>query len=188
MVGYAFCASFCTHSASVKILERLVSMGEDVVPIISERSAVTDTRFGKAQDFLTRVEDICSRRAVLTVEEAEHFGAVAPLDALVISPCTGNTLAKIACGISDSVVSLAAKAHLRCDRPLLISLASNDAMSQNLKNIAAMLTRKSVYFVPLVQDDPQKKPHSLVADTSLFFESYDAMRNSRQLRPLFLTR
>ncbi len=186
MIGYAICASFCTHSASLSLLEKIVESGEDVVPIISERCVATDTRFGKAKDLLARTEEICSRRAVLTVEEAEHFGSIAPLEYLIISPCTGNSLAKLANGISDGVVTMAAKAHLRCDRPLLISLASNDAMSQNLKNISTLLERKSVYFVPMLQDDPVKKPHSLVASSSMLLESYEAMKNGKQLRPLFL--
>lgn len=187
MIGYAFCGSFCTLRSSMDVLRKLRSRGEDIVPIMSERVISTDTRFGKAEDFLREAEEICGRKVISTVEDAEPFGSIAPLDYMIISPCTGNTLAKLASGISDGAVTMAAKAHLRCDRPLLIALASNDAMSQNLKNIAAMLTRKSVYFVPMLQDDPIKKPHSLVAKRELIEEAFCKMKEKEQLRPVFLT-
>ena len=118
--------------------------------------------------------------------EAEPLGPSMPLEALIIAPCTGNTLAKMAHGITDTAVTMAAKAHLRCDRPLLIALATNDAMSQNLGNIGALLNRKSVYFVPMKQDSPKKKPHSLVADFSRLEESFYEMKHDAQIRPLFL--
>ncbi len=185
MIGYAFCGSFCTHSDSVGQLERLVGLGYDVVPILSENAYSTDTRFGKASDFVTRVEGICKKRAVHTIKEAEPFGP-SPLEALIICPCTGNTLAKIASGISDTAVTMAAKAHLRADGPLLIALASNDAASQNLKNVATLLARKSVYFLPMRQDNPQGKPHSLVADFARLPLAFEAMLSGVQLRPLFV--
>ena len=163
-------------------------MGEDVVPIFSEHCLSCDTRFGAAFEFKRRAEEICGRSAVTKIEEAELFGSKSPLEYLIISPCTGNTLAKIANGISDGTVSLAAKAHLRCDRPLLIALSSNDAMSQNLKNIAALITRRNVYFVPMIQDDPKNKPHSLVSDSSLIKEAFRSMKLKEELRPLFLER
>ena len=186
MIGYAFCASFCTLESSLKNLEEIKLMGENVVPIMSERCAETDTRFGKARDFITRIENICERRVVTSIVEAEKFGAISPLDYLIISPCTGNTLAKLACGITDGVVTMAAKAHLRCDRPLLIALSTNDAMSQNLKNIGTLLARKNVYFAPMLQDDPKGKPHSLVTDRTKIKDAFLAMKNGEQIRPLFL--
>lgn len=186
MIGYAFCGSFCTFSDSLSELERLVLAGYDVQPIMSEKAYSTDTRFFVAKDFIKKVEEICSKSVIHTVEDAEPFGARRPLEYLVISPCTGNTLAKIANGVTDTAVTMAAKAHLRCDRPLLIALASNDAMSQNLANIARLITRKSVYFLPLFQDDPKNKPHSLVADFSRLSDGFSAMKEGRQLRPLFL--
>ena len=187
MIGYAMCASFCTLKSSVKILEEIRGTGEEIVPILSEKCAATDTRFGKASDLVQRVENICGRKIVSDIVEAEKFGSLIPLDYLIISPCTGNTLAKLASVITDGVVTMAAKAHLRCDRPLLIALATNDAMSQNLKNIATLLSRKSVYFTPMRQDDPQGKPHSLVADAEKIKEAVSAMKKSEQLRPLFLS-
>ena len=185
MIGYAFCGSFCTLSESLTYLEELCSQGEDVLPIISENAYSKDTRFFLAEDFILRVRSITGKEPVHTIEEAEPLGPRMPLEALIIAPCTGNTLSKLANGITDTSVTMAAKAHLRCDRPLLIALASNDAMSQNLSNIARLVTRRSVYFVPMKQDDPKGKPHSLVSDFSLIPECLFAMRKGEFLRPLF---
>lgn len=186
MLGYAFCGSFCTFSASFSVLERLIADGYEVQPIMSENAYSTDTRFQAADVFARRVESLCKREIIHTSKDAEPLGPAMPLDAMIIAPCTGNTLAKIASGITDTAVTMAAKAHLRCDRPLLIALASNDAMSQNLANIGTLLMRKAVYFVPMVQDSPTNKPHSLVADMEKIPEALVAMSELRQLRPLFL--
>ena len=186
MIGYALCGSFCTLSRSVEILTRLKEKGYDILPIMSEITATTDTRFGKASDFITRVESICGRPIIRTIPEAEPLGPARPLEALVICPCTGNTLAKLANGITDTPVCMAAKAHLRSDRPLLITLASNDALSANLRNVGTLLSRKSVYFTPLRQDDPLSKPHSLVADFSKVPEALEKALRGEQMRPLFL--
>jgi dipicolinate synthase subunit B len=186
MLGYAFCGSFCTFGASFEVLSRLVAAGAEVQPIMSECAYATDTRFQSAEEFRLRVEELCGRKIIHTVKDAEPLGPKMPLSTLVIAPCTGNTLAKLAQGITDTAVTMAAKAHLRADRPLLIALASNDAMSQNLANIATMLNRKSVYFVPLLQDDPKNKPHSLVADMSKIPEALEKLKSGEQMRPLFL--
>ncbi len=186
MLGYAFCASFCTFSKSISALAELVAAGYEIQPIVSERAYSTDTRFYKAADFVARVETTAGRKIIHTVEDAEPLGPKMPLDELIIAPCTGNTLAKIANGITDSAVTMAAKAHLRADRPLLIALATNDAMSQNLANLGRVITRRSVYFVPMHQDDTENKPYSLVADMERIPEALAAMREGRQLRPLFL--
>ena len=186
MIGYAFSGSFCTLSNSFAELEWLVSAGYDIQPIMSETVYSTDTRFFKAVDLIKKTEELCSKKVIHTIEDAEPLGAKTPLEYLIISPCTGNTLAKIANGITDTAVTMAAKAHLRCDRPMLIALASNDAMSQNLANIAKLITRKSVYFLPLLQDDPKNKPHSLVADFSRLGEGFLAMEAGKQLRPIFI--
>ncbi len=185
MIGYAFCGSFCTLSASLSAMEKLRASGAELLPILSENTYTTDTRFFKAEEFLKRAEEIAGRPAVTKITETELFGAHTPLDGLIIAPCTGNTLAKLANGITDTSVTMAVKAHLRCDRPTLIALASNDAMSQNLKNIAMLLQRRSVFFVPLVQDSPEGKPHSLVADFSLLCDAFEAMKLGMQMRPLF---
>ncbi len=191
MIGYALCGSFCTHARSLIVLRRLREAGYDILPILSPVAAETDTRFGRAADLLRTVEDICGRPPVTTIAEAEPLGPACPLDALVVAPCTGNTLAKLARGVTDTSVTMAAKAHLRADRPLILALASNDALSAGLCNIALMLNRKNVYFVPMHQDDPRGKPHSLVADFSLVPTALEAALSQdgshRQLRPLFLS-
>lgn len=186
MLGYAFCGSFCTHAAALEELQNLISLGYDIQPIMSERVWDTDTRFGTARALRERVGALCGREIIHTVVEAEPLGPRTPMDALLIAPCTGNTLAKIANGITDTAVCMAAKAHLRSDRPLVITLASNDALSANLQNIATLLSRKQVYFVPMKQDDPEKKPHSLVADFSLLIPTLNAAFEGRQYRRLFL--
>lgn len=186
MLGYAFCGSFCTHGRALEELRKLVDDGYEVQPIFSETVWNTDTRFGSAHVLKKRVEELCGHSIIHTVVDAEPLGPQIRLDAMILSPCTGNTLAKLANGITDNAVCMAAKAHLRSDRPLIISLASNDALSANLKNIATLLSRKCVYFVPMRQDDPEQKPHSLVADFSLLRPTLDAAFEGRQFRKLFL--
>ena len=186
MIGFALCGSFCTLSKSVQILTNLKREGYDLLPIMSEIAAATDTRFGKAADFVWQIEDLCGRKIIRTVPDAEPLGPSIPLEALIICPCTGNTLAKLANGITDTPVCMAAKAHLRSDRPLLITLASNDALSANLRNIGTLLSRKNVYLTPLRQDDPRSKPHSLVADFDAVPAALRAALEGKQLRPLFL--
>ena len=185
MLGYAFCGSFCTHGRALGELRNLIDSGYEVQPIFSETVWHTSTRFGSAAALTSEVEALCGHPVIHTVVDAEPLGPSIPLDALIISPCTGNTLAKIANGITDTAVCMAAKAHLRSDRPLVISLASNDALSANLKNIATLLSRKHVYFVPMNQDDPEKKPHSLVADFSLIAPTLTAAFEGKQFRKLF---
>ena len=183
MIGYAFCGSFCTMKKSVGILCSLAKRGYDLLPVMSFNAFTTDTRFGTAEGFVREISDICKKAPVTTIADAEPLGPKTPLDALIICPCTGNTLAKLASGITDTPV----KAHMRQSRPLLIALASNDAMSANLKNIAALLEKKNVFFVPAVQDDPEKKPHSLVADFTLVPECLELALSGKQKRPLFLS-
>ena len=187
MTGYAFCGSFCTLEASLTQLEQLIKDGLEICPIMSDAVYITDTRFGMAESWKQRVRELCGREIIHTIPQAEPLGPGSPLDMLIICPCTGNTLAKLACGITDTPVCMAAKAHLRADRPLVIALASNDALSANLKNIGTLLMRKNVFFVPMKQDDPVGKPHSLVSDFSLLRESIHAAERGQQLRPVFLS-
>ncbi|MBQ9121175.1 MAG: dipicolinate synthase subunit B [Clostridia bacterium] len=186
MIGYAFCGSFCTHRIALEQMKILLSQGYEIQPIMSENVYTTDTRFGKASDLIETVETLCKREVIHTITEAERLGPDLKLDALLIAPCTGNTLAKAARGITDTAVTMAIKAHLRSDRPTMIALASNDALSANLQNIGLLLERKSVYFVPMRQDDPIKKPHSLVADFSLILATFDSMKKRKQIQPIFL--
>ncbi|MBR5539678.1 MAG: dipicolinate synthase subunit B [Clostridia bacterium] len=186
MIGYAFCGSFCTHKNSLEIFEKMIDDGYSILPIVSENVYSTDTRFGRAEDLCKRLEKLSGKEVIHTLTEAEPLGPRIPLECLIICPCTGNTIAKIANGITDTAVTMAAKAHLRSDRPLVIALASNDALSANLKNIATLLSRKNVYFVPMIQDEPVSKPHSLVADFSLLRDTLDHAMSGRQLRKIFI--
>ncbi|MGM9682922.1 MAG: dipicolinate synthase subunit B [Eubacteriales bacterium] len=186
MIGYAFCGSYCTHAASLLQLAKLRQQGYEIQPIMSENVYTTDTRFGKCSELIKNVEEICEKRVIHTIVDAEPLGPKTVLDAMIICPCTGNTLAKLASGITDTAVCMAAKAHLRGDRPLIIALASNDALSANMKNIAAMLTRKHVYFVPMRQDDPEKKPHSLIADFGLLEPTLAGALRAKQYQKVFI--
>ena len=184
-IGYALTGSFCTVKHSLNILTEL-SKSHTVIPIISDSILKTDTRFGKAIDTFNTLSDICKKEPICSIVDAEPLGPKEPLDAMIICPCTGNTLAKIANGITDGTVTMAAKAHLRCDRPLIISISTNDALSQNLKNIASLLTRKNVYFVPFGQDSPGGKPYSLISDFSLLSLTLESAINGKQIQPILL--
>ncbi len=184
MIGYAMCGSYCTHKDSLDALKKLKLKYTDILPIISENAASTDTRFGKCEDLLTNVTTICEKEPILSIKDAEPIGPKIKLDALVISPCTGNTLAKIAHGITDTTVTMAAKAHVRNNRPIILALASNDALGANLSNIGELMNRKNIYFVPMFEDDPVKKPNSLVADFNMLTQAVDAALDSVQLRPV----
>ena len=185
MIGYALCGSFCTHSESINVLKHLVK-ANDVLPIVSFNAGSLDTRFGKARELIDQLEKLTGNCVITTIEDAEPLGPKIKLEGLIIAPCTGNTLAKLASGITDTPVTMAAKAHLRSNRPLVIALASNDAMSANLENIGRLLNRKNVFFVPMLQDDPYNKPHSLVADFSLTKETFDGAIRGEQIRPIFI--
>ena len=185
-VGFAFCGSFCTHQKVLREYLRLVQEYETVIPIVSETASVTDTRFGKAEEFLRAVEQAAGRPAIRCLHDAEPIGPKKLLDILIIAPCTGNTLSKLANGVTDSTVTLAAKAHLRNSRPVLLAVASNDALSGNAENIGKLLVRKNYYFVPFGQDDPTGKPCSLVADMTQISAAAEAALQGKQLQPLLL--
>lgn len=185
MTGFAFCGSFCTHARALAALRALRERGEDLLPIFSPAAAGTDTRFGAAADFTAKAEEICGRRGVYTVAEAEPLGPKTPLSELIVCPCTGATMARLAAGLSDTAVTMAAKAHLRRNGRILLAPATNDAMGASLANIAALYNRKNYYFLPMLQDDPEKKPYSLVACFERLPEALDAMREGKQLLPLF---
>lgn len=186
MIGFAFCGSFCTHAAALEQLARLRLGGREILPIMSENVYSTSTRFGTCEALRDKVTELCGCPIVHTIVDAEPLGPRNPMDALIICPCTGNTLAKLACGITDTTVTMAAKAHLRCSRPLVIALASNDVLSANLKNMAQLMARKNIYFVPLLQDDPIGKPYSMVADLSLLEPTLDAALEGKQFQRVFM--
>lgn len=167
-------------------LEQLRGQWRNIVPIVSECTAATDTRFGNAHDLMREMERICDHRVISTVKGAEPIGPQKLLDLLVICPCTGNTLGKLAAGITDTSVTMAAKAHLRNGRPLLIAPATNDGLAASAVSIGTLLGRKHIYFVPFGQDDPNGKPTSLAADFSLVLPAALAALEGRQLQPLLL--
>ena len=185
-VGFAFCGSFCTYDMAMTALEEVKRRYSDVTPIISEKSAATDTRFGAAHDFMKEMQRICDKRPIDSIKAAEPIGPKKLLDVMVICPCTGNTLAKLATGVTDSSVTMAAKAHLRNGRPLIIAVSTNDGLSGSAKNIGTLLDKKNVYFVPFRQDDPAQKPTSLVADFTKIPETIEAARKGEQIQPLLL--
>ena len=187
-VGFAFCGSFCTMSKALDALEQTAARFGPVTPIVSETVASTDTRFGAAHDFMREMERICGRRVISTVAGAEPIGPKGLLDVLVICPCTGNTLAKLAHGVTDTAVTMAAKAHLRNGRPLVICPATNDGLTGSAPNLGTMLNRKNVYFVPFGQDDCAGKPASLVADFTLVPDAVEAACRGEQLQPILLRR
>lgn len=182
-IGIALCGSYCTYNKLFPVLEELAKTCE-LVPIISDTAASTDSRFGTAKDNIARLEAICGTEAVCDIVSAEPLGPARPMDALIIAPCTGNTMAKLAHGISDSSVTMAAKAHLRNNRPVVIAFSTNDGLSASLKNIAELINRKNYYFVPFGQDDPEGKPNSLASDFSLIGKTLAAALSGTQLRPV----
>lgn len=184
--GFAICGSFCTFSKVLPCLEGLVQSGMNVIPILSQNAATMDTRFFKAQDFTDRVRMICQRELITTIPEAEPIGPKKLLDILVVAPCTGNTLGKLANGITDTPVTMATKSHLRNGRPVLIGVSTNDALGISARSIAMLENAKNIYFVPMRQDDPEKKPTSMVLDFSRIPEAIDAALEGRQLRPLII--
>ncbi len=186
MTGFAFCGSFCSHEASLTVMHEFLDKGCDLLPIMSEKVYTTDTRFGKAADFINTVEALTGKQVIHTIESAEPIGPKIKLDALIICPCTGNTAAKMAHGICDTSVTMAAKAHLRNEKPLVIAYASNDALSMSAPNIGLLLQRKNVYFVPLAQDDPQNKPRSMVCDFQRVYETYQNAICGKQTQKIML--
>lgn len=185
-VGFAFCGSFCTYHQAMTALEKIHARYGDVTPIVSENSAATDSRFGPAHEYMREMERICGKRVIDSIPKAEPIGPKHLLDVLVICPCTGNTLAKLANGITDTTVTMAAKAHLRNGGPVVICLATNDGLASSARNLGTLLDKKNVYFVPFGQDDPVEKPTSLVADFSLVNDTVEAALRGKQLQPLLL--
>lgn len=184
-LGFAMCGSFCTFKLVLEELERLAK-DYDITPIMSQGAAFTDTRFGKAEDFRRRVAEICGREPITTIADAEPIGPRALLDVLVIEPCTGNTLGKLANGITDTPVTMAAKAHLRNGRPLVLAVSTNDALGASARNIGTLMNAKNIFFVPMRQDSPRGKPASLVADFSETAAAIKTALEGRQTQPLLL--
>ena len=185
-VGFAFTGSYCTFPKAIEALEKVKGQYGDVTPIVSEHCVETDTRFGNAHDFMREMERICDKRVIETIVQAEPIGPKKLLDVLVIAPCTGNTLAKLAHGVTDSSVTMAAKAMLRNGRPVVIAVSTNDGLSASAANIAKLLEKKHIYFVPFRQDDPVGKPTSIVADMTRIPAAIDAALRENQVQPVLL--
>lgn len=184
-IGFAVCGSFCTFAKVFPVMQQL-SDEHQLYPIFSFISSTTDSRFGTAKDFLSRAEQICGRPVWNRIEQVEPIGPRKLLDALVIAPCTGNTLAKLSHGIADGPVTMAAKSHLRNGRPVIIAISTNDGLSVAAENIGRLMARRNYYFVPFTQDDHIEKPASLVADFSRIPNSLTAALQGIQLQPLLL--
>ena len=183
-IGFALCGSFCTFARVLPVVKDLVDKGAQVYPIMSEIARTTDTRFGKAEDFASYLEEVTKNKIIDSVKLAEPIGPKGYLDALVVAPCTGNTLAKIANGVTDSGVSMAAKANLRNQKPLVIAVSTNDGLSANAKNLGVVLARKNIYFVPFGQDDCVGKPDSLVADMTKIIPALELALDGTQIQPI----
>lgn len=186
-VGLALTGSFCTYGKTFPQIEILLDAGASVQTIFSNAAQNIDSRFGKSEDFRSRAEEMTGRKPIYTIEEAEPIGPKGYLDVLVILPCTGNTLAKLAQGITDGPVLMAAKAHLRNEKPLILSISTNDALSMNLKNIGLLMNTKNIYFVPFGQDDPVKKPNSMIAHTDMLLPTIEKALQGKQIQPVVVS-
>ena len=186
-IGFAMCGSFCTFKKALVAMQAIVDEGAEVIPIMSEISYNTNTRFGEAEYFQNEVKKICGKDIIKNVKEAEPIGPRALLDLLIVLPCTGNSLAKIANGITDTSVTMAVKAHLRNQRPVLIAVSTNDGLGAAAKNIGSLLNYKNIYFVPLAQDDYVQKPTSLIADFEKIIPAARDALDGKQLQPILVT-
>ena len=183
-IGFALCSSFCTFATAIKEMASLAQNGASLLPIMSETAYQTNTRFGAAEEINATIERICQNPILYTIPQAEPIGPKGLLDILVVAPCTGNTLAKLAGGITDNTVTMACKSHLRNNRPVVIAISTNDGLSANLQNIGKLLARKQFYFVPFGQDNPSGKPNSLVADLSKLAPTIEKAMLGEQLEPI----
>lgn len=183
-IGYALTGSFCTFEKSLRQAERLVGMGAELIPVMSENAASTDTRFGTAAEHMKRLRDICGHDIIMTAADAEPIGPENLTDIMAVVPCTSNTASKLANSITDTAVTMAVKSHLRSGKPVVLAIASNDSLMGSARNIGELFNRKSYFFVPMRQDDIVKKPASLVAEFELLPDSIEAALNGIQLRPI----
>ena len=183
-IGVAFTGSFCTFQEAIESLKALKEEGAELYPILSFQSQKIDSRFGTAEGFRKRIEEVCERKAIDSIETAEPIGPKGFLDLLIIMPCTGNTIAKLSCAITDSPVLMAAKAHLRNEKPLLLSISTNDALSMNFKNIGQLMNIKHIYFVPFGQDAPDKKHNSMIAHLDKLIPAAEAALEEKQIQPV----
>lgn len=185
-IGVVITGSFCTFEKLWGILEELVKIGAEVVPIFSDNAATFVSRFGKGEDFVKRAEEITGKKAIRTIAQAEQIGTKNMFELLVVAPCTGNTLGKMANGITDTPALMAIKAHLRNEKPVVISISTNDALGLNMKNIGVLMSAKHIYFVPFGQDDYEKKVNSLVAHIDLLIPTLENALIGKQIQPVIV--
>ena len=183
-IGFALTGSFCTFDKAFNVAEQLIEMGARIIPIMSENAATTDTRFGKAADNIKTFEKISGKKVIKTILQAEPIGPAKMCDVMVVAPCTGNTMAKLAGAITDTPVTMAVKSHIRNLRPVLICLATNDALAGSSRNISSLLAAKNYFLVPFAQDDPTEKPTSAIGDFSLIPQAIAAALEGKQLQPI----
>lgn len=183
-IGFAITGSFCTFDKIKTVVKTLTEHGAHLIPIFSVATQTLDNRFGEAEVFMEQIETMAGHKGIRTIQEAEPIGPKSNLDILVIAPCTGNTMAKLCNGITDTPVLMAAKAHLRNEKPLVISMSSNDALGMNFKNIGMLMNMKNIYFVPFGQDNYEKKPNSMIAHVDLIPETIEAALSGKQLQPV----
>ncbi len=183
-IGIALTGSFCTFEKTFAALEKLSDAGADIYPILSDASQTIESRFGKPDTYVTKIKEITGKEPIISIPGAEPIGPKAYLDALAILPCTGNTAAKLANGITDTPVLMAAKAHMRNNKPLVISISTNDGLGMNLKNIGLLCNAKNIYFIPFGQDNYETKPNSLVAHVELLIPTLEMALEHRQYQPI----
>lgn len=186
-IGMAFTGSFCTYKKAFEELRKLINAGADVYTVFSDRASSITSRFGEPAAYLKNAEELTGHKPILTIEGAEPIGPKAYLDVMLLLPCTGNTAAKLCNGIVDSPVLMAAKAHLRNEKPLVIAISTNDGLSMNLKNIGMLMNTKNIYFVPFGQDDHIKKPNSLVAHTDMVIPTIEQALEGKQIQPVVVS-
>ncbi len=187
-IGFAFTGSFCSFGRVMPEVENLVSQGADVTAILSENTARIDTRFGTAGSLIERLTGITGKKPIMSIVDAEPAGPKKLFDCIVIAPCTGNTLAKLANAVTDTTVLMACKAHMRNNRPVIIAVSTNDGLGMNAENLGRLLNIKNIYFVPFAQDDPLGKPRSIIAKMELIESTVSEALNGRQLQPIILAR
>jgi dipicolinate synthase subunit B len=185
-LGFCLCGSFCTFAKAMNTMGTLHDMGVDIQPIFSGNSQNIDTRFGKAEDFIKRAEDVCGKKIIGSIYDAEPIGPQNKLDAMLIAPATSNTLGKLSNGINDTVVTMAVKAHLRNNKPVVVAISTNDALGVSLKNIGTLMVRKNYFFVPFGQDNPKGKPLSMIADFEKIPLTIAEAIEGRQIQPILV--
>ena len=185
-IGYVLTGSFCTFSKTIPKMKELIDKGADIIPIMSYNSYKMDTKFGKAQDFINKIETITGKKIIHTIQGAEPIGPKALTDIMVVAPCSGNTMAKLACDIIDTPATMAVKSHLRNNLPVVIAPSTNNGLGANAVNIANLLNRKNYYFVPFRQDNPITKPRSVIFDFDYLIKTIESALDGKQIQPILL--